>query len=170
MTAKSAEQPTMLKAKDVRPNGFSESLGSDFIAVDAYGNPVARASDRESVERAAPNHSGIFTGKDFPKDGPKDNGGPDEPVMQTETGLATTGPGIDPAAIATQQPPKDDKFEEAVENIAAGKDDGAKKSEDKTVADSKANKSDDKKDPLDHDADGKKGGNVSSRQRKPAAD
>lgn len=175
MSIKADEKPAMLKAKDVRPNAFSENLGTDFIAVDGYGHPVARASDKETVERAAPNHSGVFTGKDFPKDGPKDNGGPDEPIMQTETGLSTTGPGIDATAIATQQnADTGDKptFEDAVEGADKAKDDGTSISERKTVADVKETKaSDDKpnKAEMDHDKDGVRGG-TASRQRKPAGE
>lgn len=92
-----------LKAKDVRGNAFTDNLGHDFIAVNAEGVPIARSADKESLERAAPNHSGIFTGKDFPKDGPSATNSPDEVPMVTPTGEAAIGDNIDPTAVATQR-------------------------------------------------------------------
>lgn len=54
-----------VEAKHVRHNGFSENLGKDYIAVDANGAILARASDEESVRRAVPGAAAFFTGKDF---------------------------------------------------------------------------------------------------------
>lgn len=50
---------------EVFKNEFLHKLGLDHIAVDANGVPIARASDRASVERAAPNAAAYFSGADF---------------------------------------------------------------------------------------------------------
>jgi hypothetical protein len=60
-----ASNPSTVKPEQIRPNGFLDNLGDDLIAVNQAGEIVARASDRESLERAAPNHAGIFSGKDL---------------------------------------------------------------------------------------------------------
>ena len=57
-----------MKAADVRHNAFSENLGTDHIAVNAGGIPIARSTDRASLEHAVagldqPVH--FFTGSDF---------------------------------------------------------------------------------------------------------
>lgn len=174
-----AEHPK-LKADAVKSNAFSENLGTDFIAVDANGTPVARASDRETVERAAPGHSGVFTGKDFPKSGPKGEPVPEPtiPAGQRDAVDAAGNPinpalNTDPTSVATARPATDHTFEDAVEGAEQSTDEGQKKSAEKTANDVKDNadkqKSDDKpnKDAMDHDKDGTRGG-TASRQRKPA--
>lgn len=50
---------------EVFKNEFLHKLGLDHIAVDANGVPIARASDRASVEKAAPNAAAYFSGADF---------------------------------------------------------------------------------------------------------
>ena len=59
-----------LNLNQILRNGFTEGLGTDWIAVDKNGSPFARASSREAVERAVSgtntNDAVMFvTGKDF---------------------------------------------------------------------------------------------------------
>jgi hypothetical protein len=54
-----------ITAQDVKPNSFLDNLKTDFIAVDANGNILARADSEEVVRKAAPDTVAVFTGKDF---------------------------------------------------------------------------------------------------------
>lgn len=106
----------LVKAKDIRHNAFSENLGKDeWIAVDSRGTPIARASDRDSVERAAPQHSGIFSAKDFTKANQ-----PDKPQEGSDApGLKHLGP--DPTLVATQHQPEH-TYEETLIAVEHGHD------------------------------------------------
>lgn len=57
-------QPPMNILRVIR-NEFFHLLGTDHIAVDANGVPIARATDRAAVERAAPHAAAYFSGADF---------------------------------------------------------------------------------------------------------
>lgn len=46
-------------------NEFLHKLGTDHIAVDRNGVPIARAADRASIEKAAPDAAAYFSGPDF---------------------------------------------------------------------------------------------------------
>lgn len=46
-------------------NEFLHKLGTDHIAVDRNGVPIARASDRASIKKAAPDAAAYFSGPDF---------------------------------------------------------------------------------------------------------
>lgn len=50
---------------DVIRNEFLHDLKTDHIAVDHTGTPIARATDRAAVERAAPNAAAYFSGADL---------------------------------------------------------------------------------------------------------
>lgn len=182
---------TTIEAKNVKHNAFSTDLGSDFVAVDSTGRPVSRAATREGVERAAPNHSGIFTGKDFTKT--------NKPASEPEP-LKNLGPaGSDPAAAATQHQPEH-TFEETLLHVEKTHDpeagraanqqnaqitenmrkDSLEGQERKNAEQAKVEAADpnaaraqaavdaekEKQDPLDHDGNGRRGG--SRRQRRPA--
>lgn len=46
-------------------NEFFHLLGTDHIAVDQSGTPIARSTTRASVEQAAPNAAAYFSATDF---------------------------------------------------------------------------------------------------------
>ncbi len=50
---------------DVKHNAFSQDLGSDFIAVDALGNILTRASTEDACRQAAPDAAAFYTGSDL---------------------------------------------------------------------------------------------------------
>src|ERR1035437_144231 len=56
--------PTM-KPEHVTHNEFLTNLGTDHVAVDERGVPIARASDRATLTRAAPGAAASFSGEDF---------------------------------------------------------------------------------------------------------
>jgi len=47
------------------PNPYTHHLGAEYFAVDATGEPVARAKTLGAVQRAAPEAAGYFTTDDF---------------------------------------------------------------------------------------------------------
>lgn len=55
---------------DVIRNEFLHAIGTDHIAVDHAGTPIARAADRASVEHAAPDAAAYFSGADFEEAAP----------------------------------------------------------------------------------------------------
>lgn len=100
---------------EVFRNEYLHLLGLDHIAVDANGVPIARASDRASVERAAPNAAAYFSGADFaaaagalaaadPAPGIVPG-----PVSVEPTDILPDPVGTDaPAIVATPEPPPQD--------------------------------------------------------------
>lgn len=49
----------------IRNNAFTENVGTDWVAIDHTGNPIARAGDEATVRRAAPNAERYLTGEDL---------------------------------------------------------------------------------------------------------
>lgn len=64
--------PDAMTPTDVKPNSYLDGLAdTEFVAVDATGSVLCRASDRESAAAAAPEHAALFSGADFrPKRAP----------------------------------------------------------------------------------------------------
>ncbi len=100
-------------------NGFFKDLGSDWLAIAANGEPVARAATEDGVRRAAPNAADYVTGKQAAK------------VPE----LKHLGPaGSDPVAAATQHQPEH-TFEETLLHVEkthdpqASREDNIKKAE-----------------------------------------
>lgn len=54
-----------MKPEHVLKNEFLTNLGTDHIAVDERGVPIARASDRAALTRAAPGAAAYFSSEDF---------------------------------------------------------------------------------------------------------
>lgn len=75
---------------DVFKNDFLHNLGTDHIAVDHSGTPIARATDRTAVERAAPDAAAYFSGADFDA--------AEQPVEALEPVLAPEPPVVAPEA------------------------------------------------------------------------
>jgi hypothetical protein len=67
-------------------NEFFHLLGTDHIAVNAQGVPIARADSRAAVEQAAPDAAAYYTGADFE---------PSIPVAEIDA---------DPVAVFTPDP------------------------------------------------------------------
>jgi hypothetical protein len=98
---------TELKPEHVRQSGFTENLGSDYIAVDANGAVLARAGDEESAKRAVPGAAAYFSGKDFSgKQSLKTERIPDAPAspVNPPPGVPTTPSGL-PIADALADDP-----------------------------------------------------------------
>ena len=64
-------------------NEFSKNLGTDWLAMDAQDNILARASSKDAVQRAAPNAAKYLQGK--AKTPPKVKEPKKEPVQTTKT-------------------------------------------------------------------------------------
>lgn len=134
---------TDIDPTQIRRNAYTDNLGDDLIAVDSLGNVLARAGDRASLDKAAPDHAGVFGAADLEpkakKPAPKSKDEPAPVVEEAPAAIAAADeqpvaeePKAEEAPTADEQP-----VEETLEN------------------------------PLDHDGDGKAGG---SRKRKPAKD
>lgn len=54
-----------MRILDVIRNEFLHAIGTDHIAVDHAGTPIARAADRAAVVQAAPDAAAYFSGADF---------------------------------------------------------------------------------------------------------
>lgn len=82
-----------------KPNAFSDDLGTDWIAVNQSGSPVARASDEASVRAAAP-ECVYLTGSDFDASAPADPAPvAEEPAPEAVADPAPADPApADPAA------------------------------------------------------------------------
>lgn len=53
----------MTELPQVKRNGFTENVGTDFLAIDANGNVLSRASSAEDIRNAAPNAVAYITGE-----------------------------------------------------------------------------------------------------------
>lgn len=99
---------TDIDPTQIRRNAYTDNLGDDLIAVDALGNVLARAGDRASLDKAAPDHAGVFGAADLEPKAKKPAPKPkDEPAPVVEDA---------PAAIAAadEQPVAEEpKVEEA---------------------------------------------------------
>lgn len=56
-----------MDTSQVKLNAFTDNLGTDWVAVDAQGNVLTRAGDKDTVQRAVPFAAAYFTGSDFEK-------------------------------------------------------------------------------------------------------
>lgn len=78
---------TTVEPKHVKHNSFTENLGTDYVAVDANGAVLARASDEAGARRAVPGAAAFFTGKDF-----GGNSAASKTQPTPETGVAPVSP------------------------------------------------------------------------------
>lgn len=109
-----------MRILDVIRNEFLHAIGTDHIAVDHAGVPIARAADRASVEHAAPNAAAYFSGADFEEAAPAPvvevpATAPVPVVAETTQVDATTAPPApvlddapaEPVVAPAEQPPQD---------------------------------------------------------------
>jgi len=93
----------------IRHNAFSENLKTDFIAVDAGGNILARASTEAAARHAAPDADAIFTGKDLT------HGHKARPEQATrDDALAKVVKQVDPAVLEDYEVPETVRVEPIV--------------------------------------------------------
>lgn len=113
---------TDIDPTQIRRNAYTDNLGEDLIAVDALGNVLARAGDRASVEKAAPDHAGVFGAADLEPKAKKPAPKPkDEPAPVVEEAPA-------PIAAADEQP------ENPLDHDGDGESGGSKAGEESTAA------------------------------------
>lgn len=145
---------TDIDPTQIRRNAYTDNLGEDLIAVDALGSVLARAGDRASLDKAAPDHAGVFTAADLEPKAKKPAPKPkDEPAPVVEETPA-------PIAAADEQPVAEEPKAEETPVAEEPKAEEAPAADEQPVEETPEN-------PLDHAGDGKAGG---SRKRKPAKD
>jgi hypothetical protein len=147
----------------IRHNAFSENLKTDFIAVDASGNILTRASTEAAARHAAPDADAIFTGKDLT------HGHKARPEQAThDDALAKVVKQIDPAVLEDYKAPETPVAETATPIDLP---DAPAPAETIPVAHFPVTAEQPETGTFDHDGDGKPGGSrpKGNRQRKPAA-
>lgn len=129
-------------------NAFTTDLGSDFVALNAQGTPIGRASSKEALEQA---HAGadvrILDAAELAKL---------TPTLAEAATASLDGPFAAVVAQGVKDPDGNEPLDAAPANAenafaAPGKKTGTEDTP--------------KVDPLDHDADGKKGGNVLNKDK-----
>lgn len=100
-----------MKQSDVRSNAFTDSLGTDWVAVDARGNPMCRAHDEATVRRTMPHAAAYMTtGRFVLPEGPAPE--PDEHPARAPDALdelaavGKTAVDADPVEPKDEQPPE----------------------------------------------------------------
>ncbi len=130
---------TAMKAENVKQGSWTENLGPDeYVAVDDAGNVISR-SDKATLERTHPNAT-LFGARDFPKSvlRPAPEGEPIKDALKAAHDANTE-------AENSGRHAKIDELQAA--QVDALEKDGVKLN-----------------DPLDHDRNGRKGGNISARK------
>lgn len=170
-----------LKPDQIVRNGFTESLGSDWVAVTPAGTPIGRATTKEALERSCPDAE-YFTGADL-------EGSTSAPSI-AEAALGSTAAAF--AAVVAQGVGLDSELVldrvKVLDQAMAGLEPEpvvaeveAPPAEPEAVdieAPVVAKEAQSRPDPLDHDLDGRRGGSkpgiestahkgVHNRQRKP---
>jgi len=151
----------------IRHNAFSENLKTDFIAVDAGGNILTRASTEAAARHAAPDADAIFTGKDLT------HGHKARPEQAShDDALAKVVKQVDPAVLEDYKVPETPAAETVVPPAItpAALPDAPAPTETVPAAHFPAPAEQPETGTFDHDGDGKPGGSrpKGNRQRKPA--
>lgn len=87
----------------IRHNAYTENIGTDWVAIDHVGNPVARAGDEETVRRAAPTAERYLTSVDLypPKAPPKTPAPAAEPAAEAPKDSEPEPPAAEPETPRT---------------------------------------------------------------------